>query len=78
MIADKAFCRLVLDPRSGYYAPGCRQMLIFPSWSSRWRAAPRRWLDVYPGDGHLLVLLYRCAPGERHFKLENRLMAGYC
>ncbi|MBP8281719.1 MAG: multidrug efflux MFS transporter MdtH, partial [Aeromonas sp.] len=77
VLADKAFCRLVLI-LSGYYALWVQVMLIFPILVKQMAGSTTAVGWMYTLETAIsLALLYPLARfGERHFKLENRLMAG--
>ena len=77
VLADKAFCRLVLI-LSGYYALWVQVMLIFPILVKQMAGSTTAVGWMYTLETAIsLALLYPLARyGERHFKLESRLMAG--
>ncbi|MFB3240040.1 multidrug efflux MFS transporter MdtH [Aeromonas salmonicida] len=77
VLADTAFCRLVLI-LSGYYALWVQVMLIFPILVKQMAGTTTAVGWMYTLETAIsLTLLYPLARyGEKHFKLENRLMAG--
>ncbi|MBZ6073359.1 multidrug efflux MFS transporter MdtH [Aeromonas schubertii] len=77
VLADRAFCRLVLV-LSGYYMMWVQMMLIFPILVKQLAGTTAAVGWMYSLESALsLLLLYPLARlGERHYRLENRLMAG--
>lgn len=77
VLADKAFCRVVLI-LSGYYALWVQVMLIFPILVKQMAGSSTAVGWMYSLEAALsLALLYPLARyGERHFRLETRLLAG--
>lgn len=77
VLADRAFCRLVLI-LSGYYMLWVQVMLIFPILVKQMAGTTTAVGWMYSLETALsLALLYPLARyGERHFKLESRVTAG--
>ncbi|MGY3870790.1 multidrug efflux MFS transporter MdtH [Aeromonas crassostreae] len=77
VLADKGFCRVVLI-LSGYYALWVQVMLIFPILVKQMAGSSTAVGWMYSLEAALsLALLYPLARyGERHFRLETRLLAG--